>query len=300
MTSHSHDQRTGVLLVFGSAAVWSFGGAIARYLSVTDSWVVVFWRSVFAAAFLLGYMVWREGWRGTRVMFASMGWPGVGVALCFATASTSFVVALAYTTVANILLMQAGVPLLAALMAYVLFGERVSGATWVAIVTVIFGVGIMVSASLGGQVSPMGNGLALLVAVVFAGATVITRRHSDVRMMPAVCLGTVLAALFASTQAQHFAVGAADAGLLFVFGALNLGLGMAMFVTGVRLLPSALAALIGVAEPVLGPIWVWLIHGEIPGAMTLLGGAVVFVALTLHLGWQFHLQNQDAARSAPH
>ena len=37
-----------------------------------------------------------------------------------------FVVALAYTTVANILLMQAGVPLLAALIAWLLFRERVA------------------------------------------------------------------------------------------------------------------------------------------------------------------------------
>ena len=74
-------------------------------------------------------------------MFASMGWPGVGVAVCFAIASMSFVVALAYTTVANILLMQAGAPLFAALMTYVLFREKISAGTWVAIVAVMAGVG---------------------------------------------------------------------------------------------------------------------------------------------------------------
>jgi drug/metabolite transporter (DMT)-like permease len=297
MDMHLHSHRRGALLVFGSATVWSFGGAIARYLSVTDSWVTVFWRSVFAAAFLLGFMLWRDGLRATLASFRQMGLPGLGVALCFATASTAFVVALAYTTVANVLLMQAGVPLLAALMTYLLFGERIAGATWAAIAAVIAGVGIMVSGSLGGQVSPIGDGLALLVAVVFASATVITRRHAQVRMMPAVCTGTLIAAAVASTMASHFAIGASDTVLLFVFGALNLGLGLAMFVTGVRLLPSALAALIGVAEPVLGPVWVWLFHGELPGVRTLVGGAVVFLALLAHLGWQFRLQSQapDAA-----
>ena len=296
MDMHLHNHSRGALLVFGSATVWSFGGAIARYLSVTDSWVTVFWRSVFAAAFLLCFMLWRDGLRATVASFRQMGLPGLGVALCFATASTAFVVALAYTTVANVLLMQAGVPLLAALMTYLLFGERIAGATWAAIAAVIAGVGIMVSGSLGGQVSPIGDGLALLVAVVFASATVITRRHAQVRMMPAVCTGTLIAAAVASTMASHFAIGALDT-LLFVFGALNLGLGLAMFVTGVRLLPSALAALIGVAEPVLGPVWVWLFHGELPGVRTLVGGAVVFLALLAHLGWQFRLQSQapDAA-----
>jgi drug/metabolite transporter (DMT)-like permease len=97
-------------------------------------------------------------------------------------------------------------------------------------------------------------------------------------------------------MASHFAIGAADTFLLFLFGAMNLGLGLAMFVTGVRLLPSALAALIGVAEPVLGPVWVWLFHGELPGVRTLLGGLVVFVALLAHLGWQFRLQSRVQER----
>lgn len=294
-----HHERRGALLVFGSAAAWSFGGAIARFLQVQDSWVTVFWRSLFAATFLLGFMLYREGPAQTRKLFAAMGLPGLGVAVCFATASTCFVVALSYTTVANVLLMQAGVPLIAALLGFVLFRERVSVATWIAIATVIAGVAIMVSSSLGGAVSPVGDGLALLIAVVFACATVITRRHADVAMMPAVCLGTVIAALVSASLASHFVVSAADLGLLFLFGAANLGLGMALFVSGARLLPAALAALIGTAEPVLGPIWVWLVHGELPGARTLLGGSIVFLALLAHLGWQFHLQSRQVPSALP-
>ena len=87
-------------------------------------WTVVFWRSFWAAAFLLGFMLLRDGGRGTLKLFRDMGLPGLAVALCFATASTSFVVALAYTTVANILLMQAGVPLIAALIALLLFRRK--------------------------------------------------------------------------------------------------------------------------------------------------------------------------------
>lgn len=283
--------KRGALLVFGSAAIWSFGGAIARFLSVTDSWTIIFWRSLFAALFLLGFMLQREGRAGTRQMFASMGWPGLGVAICFAIASMAFVVALAYTTVANILLMQAGAPLFAALMTYVLFREKIGAATWVAIVAVMAGVSIMVSDSIQGRVSPVGDGLALLISVVFSGATVLTRRHANVRMMPAVFLGAVICMAVAGALAGAMQVSTTDAALLFVFGALNLALGMMLFVTGVRLLPAALAALIGTAEPVLGPVWVWLVHGEIPSGRTLTGGSVVIVALLLHLGWQFRQKN---------
>ena len=296
LTDHASSRRRGILLVAGSAIVWSFGGAIARFLEVDDSWTVVFWRSLFAALFLLCFMLWRDGPRGTVALFKGMGLAGLGVALCFAIASSSFVVALAYTTVANILLMQAGVPLIAALLTWTLFREKISGATWAAIAAVIAGVAIMVSESFTGKVSPIGDGLALLISVMFAIATVITRRHAHVRMTPAVCLGTIFAACFSGMLAGHYAVSGADLGWLVAFGALNLGLGLVMFTTGVRLLPAALAALVGTLEPVLGPIWVWLVHNEIPSGRTLLGGAVVFAALVIHLLIDWQRQSRAQSR----
>ncbi|TIP37916.1 MAG: EamA family transporter, partial [Mesorhizobium sp.] len=39
------EERIGMLLVFLSALMWSFGGTIARFIHVDDSWTVVFWRS---------------------------------------------------------------------------------------------------------------------------------------------------------------------------------------------------------------------------------------------------------------
>jgi drug/metabolite transporter (DMT)-like permease len=286
------EERIGILLVFLSALMWSFGGAIGRFVEVDSSWTVVFWRSLWAAVFLLGFMAWRDGLRGTLKLFQGMGLPGLAVAVCFATASTSFVVALAYTTVANILLMQAGVPLLAALIAWVVFRERVSGPTWIAIAAVICGVAIMVSESFNGQVSPIGDGLALLIAVMFSIATVITRRFAHVRMTPATCLGTIFAGIFAFTQAEALSVSPRDMGFLFAFGALNLGLGLAFFATGARLVPAAVAALLGTFEPILGPIWVWLIHGEVPSSRTIVGGTVVFTALLVHIALEFRRQSR--------
>lgn len=279
--------RVGLLLVFLSAFFWSFGGAIARFVETTDSWTIVFWRSFWAASFLMTFMLWRDGARGVVRLFRDMGAPGLAVALCFAIASSTFVVALAYTTVANILLMQASVPLLAALLAWMLFRERVAGSTWVAIAVVIAGVAIMVSDSFDGKVSPIGDGLALLIAVVFALATVITRRFAHVRMTPATVLGTLIAAGWALTQADALAVPASDMGFLFAFGALNLGLGLALFATGARRVPAAVAALLGTFETMLGPVWVWLVHGEVPSGTTLAGGAVVLVALLTHVVLQF-------------
>ena len=72
----------------------------------------------------------------------------------------------------------------------------------------------------------------------------ITRRFSHVRMTPATCLGTVIAGAVAATQAGSLAVSGHDMAWLFAFGALNLGLGLACFAMGARLIPAAFAALL--------------------------------------------------------
>ena len=256
---------------------------MARFITVDSSWTVIFWRSYFATIFLFVFMVLRDGPEKTLQMFCAMGWPGLSVAFCFALASTSFVVALSYTTVANILLIQAGVPLLAALLAWLLFGERSNTATWIAIAAVVGGIGVMTSETLTGKISPVGDGLAILIALAFAIATVVTRHHAHVQMLPAVTLGTSMAAIFSMFMVKNYAVDMPDLAWLAAFGMVNLGLGLAVFSLGARLVPAALAALIGTMEPILGPVWVWLSHGEIPSHRTLMGGAIVFAALISHL-----------------
>ena len=283
----ARDERLGFALVFLAAFCWSLGGMFARFIEADDSWTVIFWRSFWAASVLAAFMLWRDGVGGTVRLFRSMGLPGLAVAACFAIATSSFVIALSYTTVANILLIQAGAPLFAALIAFVLFGERVSGPTWIAIVAVIAGVAVMVSDSLGGGVSAIGDGLALLIVMVFSIATVLTRRFAHVRMTPAMCLGTATAGLIAATQAGTLAVSAYDMGFLFLFGAVNLGLGLAFFATGARMIAAAYAALLATFETLLGPVWVWLVHAEVPSGRTMIGGAIVFTALLVHIGLQF-------------
>lgn len=282
--------RVGALLVFLSAVTWSFGGTIGRFIDTPDHWTVVFWRSAWAVAFLVLFMVGRDGLRKTLRLMRDMGLPGLAVGVCFAISATAFVVALSYTTVANILLMQAGVPLIAALISWIVFREAVSRITWAAIAAVIFGIGVMVSDSFSGKVSPVGDGLALTIAIGFAIATVITRRYAHVRMTPATCLGAVIAALFSATQASHFIVSGHDMGFLVAFGALNLGLGLALFASGARLIPAAFAALLGTFEPILAPLWVWLVHGEVPSERTVIGGLIVFLAVLAHIAFELTRQ----------
>ena len=150
-----------------------------------------------------------------------------------------------------------------------------------------------------------GDGLALLIVMVFSIATVLTRRFAHVRMTPAMCLGTATAGVFAATQASTLAVSTPDMGFLFAFGAVNLGLGLAFFATGARMIAAAYAALLATFETLLGPVWVWLVHAEVPSGRTLIGGAIVFAALLVHIGLQFRRLSRpqrpgETGIAAPH
>ncbi|MCU0830264.1 MAG: DMT family transporter [Rhizobiaceae bacterium] len=283
--------RTGVLLVIGATLAWSLGGTIDRFITADDPWTIVFWRSVFAGLFILGFMLVRDGVAGTRALITAARWPTIIVGVCYAISTVCFVLALSLTSVAKILLIQSAVPILAAAFSWVLLRERVPWYTLLAILAVVAGITTIVSGSLGDGGSLAGDLLSLAIAMSFSLSVVVTRKYPGIRMTPAVLLGVTIAAVIAAILSSGLSVTRADMGWLVAFGMVNLGLGLALFVTGARLIPSVLSALLSVIEPILGPIWVWLVHGETPGGMVLVGGAVVIAALVFNI-------SMDARRAA--
>lgn len=271
--------RRGLLLVAGAALVWSSGGWLARMIE-TDPWTKLFWRSLFACLFLLAY-----GWYVNRgrlaATFRELGWPGVLLGLCFATASTAFILGLSYTTVANILFTQAGAPFIAGLLGWLLLRERVKLHSWIAMGAALAGIGVISHGSLEAG-NFIGNLLAITCALGFAGAIVTTRRFKHLRMAPATCLATLFSALFALPFAQLSAPDTSDFVYLFLFGAGQMGIGLILFTAGVRLIPGAEAGLISILESILSPLWVWILLSETPSVDTLVGGAIVLGAIVAH------------------
>jgi drug/metabolite transporter (DMT)-like permease len=202
--------------------------------------------------------------------------------ICFATASTSFVVAVQYTTIANVLLLQSLAPFLAGIMGLIFMREHVERRTWIAMAFAIAGVAIMVSNTLG-TASFTGTLFAMLIALGFGGATVVLRYNRHVRMTPAACLATVIAMLFAIVMgAAPGSASLQDVGLLALLGSGQLALGMILYTTGARLIPAAESALLANIEVVLGVVWVWIVFSENPGVRTLIGGSVILASLIGH------------------
>jgi drug/metabolite transporter (DMT)-like permease len=271
--------RRGQLLVAAAAISWSTAGPVQRAVDATPVTQVAI-RAGVAAVALIAYLGVRRG-RRTADAFREVGRAGVIVAIALAVVSSAFILALAHTTVAHVLLFQAISPFLAALLAWLVMREGVGSRTWAAMAAALTGVAIMVGGSLGAG-DLRGDALCIVMSSGFALVIVITRRHLEISMTPATALGMVIA--FAATAPlSHFSgVSARDFALLAALGAGQMALGLILFTAGARLIPAAQAGLITLLEVVLGPLWVWLIYREAPDALTMLGGAVIVGAVLLH------------------
>jgi drug/metabolite transporter (DMT)-like permease len=270
--------RRGRLYVALAAVAWSTAGLFQRELSVGIGTQLA-GRAFFAVLGLFTFVAIAE--RGALVRgFRSIGRSGLVIAALMAVSSGAFIVALNYTTVANVLFMQALAPVLAAVLG-TFVGEPVSRRTWVAMTVAVLGVGLMV----GGPDHPSlaGVSLSLLMSVSFAAVIVITRHRRDVSMAPATCLSQLLVLLFAAPFARPGEIGGRDLALLAGLGITQIGLGLIFLSLGARLIPAAEVALITLLEIVLGPLWVWIALSERPGTATLVGGAIVLGAVLIQV-----------------
>jgi drug/metabolite transporter (DMT)-like permease len=268
--------RRGRLFVALAALAWSTAGLFQRELSLNIGTQLA-GRALFAVLGLLAYVAIAEQGAVLRA-FRAIGRGGLAVAALMAISSGSFIAALNYTSVANVLFMQALAPVLAAVLG-TLVGERVSRRTWLAMAVALAGVALMV----GGPDHPdaLGMSLSLLMSVSFAGTLVITRHRREVSMAPATCLSQLLVLVAAAPFARPGEVGGQDLALLAALGVGQIGLGLIFLTIGARLIPAAEVALITLLEVVLGPLWVWIALSEQPGAATLAGGAIVLGAVAI-------------------
>jgi drug/metabolite transporter (DMT)-like permease len=295
MLTGTHASWTGVGFVLLSALAWSLNGLYTRVLTV-DLWTTLAARAIGTASMLLVVLLVIHRAETGRVIRRNAR-IGVWVVVAGAFTMISFVAALFATSVANVTVIYAMSPLLAALLARVLIGDLLVARTMVAFAVAMVGVVIIVGGSFGtGRL--MGDLFALLMAAGFAVVIVEMRRKPEIDNLASSFLSSVLLAALLTPFATLGAITPSDALVLFLFGFTSNILGFFTFIAGVRRIPPAEAGLVATVEIILAPLWVWLLFAEDPGRAALIGGGIVLVAILFHLAGELRRGRKPDAISA--
>lgn len=278
--------RRAVMLMIIAPALWSTAGVVTRHLSpelqADGRFEITFWRSVFAAIFVGGYLLMRRDFASA---LRRAGAAGVLSGCMWATMFVTFMLALTLTSTANTLIMLAVAPLATALLARAILSAPISARTWVAIFIAMAGIGAMFAGNLRVESGTGVLGMLIALGAPIASAinvVILKKRGQTVDLVPAVFLGGVISAAAVLPFALPLFAEPRDILLLALLGFFQLGLPCTLLVVAARHLSATEVALLALLEVVLGPLLAWAGAGEAVTLHTLFGGALVVGALLLN------------------
>jgi drug/metabolite transporter (DMT)-like permease len=255
------------LLLLAAAVLWSTAGAAIKLCGL-DAPQIAGARALVAGAFIFLAVRDARARPDRKVLL---------VATAYAFTVVLFVIATKLTTAANAIFIQDTAPLWVLVLSPWLLGERPTRGELLAVP--IFGVGLalfFLDELTPGQT--LGNLVALGSGIAF-GLSIIGLRGLRERGPAALVWGNALAA--AATLpfwGRGPAATTGDLALVLYLGVFQLGLAYLCFSRGVSGTPAIEASLLVLVEPVLNPIWTFLVTGERMGRWAVAGGAVVLLA----------------------
>jgi drug/metabolite transporter (DMT)-like permease len=204
----------------------------------------------------------------------------IGGALAYVATVVLFVFANQWTTAANAIFLQYTAPIYVAIAGPLLLGEPARRLDWACVVLALIGIALFFR----DDFSPTGGwGIAMALGSGFAfGALVIfLRREKDGSPLSILLLGNIATALIGLPFAISELPPAAAWGPLVALGVFQLGIPYLLYGLAIRRVTALEAIVILMLEPILNPLWVALVHGEIPGAWSIAGAGLVLVAVTI-------------------
>jgi DME family drug/metabolite transporter len=265
------------LAILGAALLFSTGGAAIKGTGL-DSFQVAGFRSGVAALVL--FLLLPEARRG-------FGRGLIPAALAYAATLVAFVAATKLTTSAAAIFLQSTAPIWVVLLSPLMLGEEVRRRDLPFGALAAVGLALVFLGSRDPAATAPRPGLGNLVALasgLFYALLMLTMRrlarHGENRSMPAVVMGNAIAFLACLPFALPVhGARASDALAIGYLGVVQIGCAYWLFSRGLQKLRAIEVSLLALLEPVLNPLWTWLVHHERPSALALSGGAVMLSSL---------------------
>jgi DME family drug/metabolite transporter len=265
------------LQLLAAAILFSTGGAAIKATRFTG-WQVAGLRSGIAAlALLLLLPASRRNWNW-RV-------PLIGVA--YAATLVLFVIANKLTTAANAIFLQATAPLYLIFLGPWLLKEKLNRGDWLTLALVGLGMAMFFAGAepprttasdpLSGNL--LGAATGFTWALTLTGLRWLASFSGKDSGLATVAAGNVIAFLLCLPNTLPLSEAHwTDWATVGYLGVFQIGLAYLLLTRGVRGVPALEVSLLLMTEPALNPVWSWMLHGEMPGACAILGGALIFAA----------------------
>ena len=279
----SRDHLIGILLVLCSTVFFSLSGTLTKLIS-SDTWTIVSWRGAISAIFITLYVLWIDRDKPLNESF-KLGWRGWLIASVGSIGSVAFIASFKLTFVANVAIIYATAPFIAALVAWVLIREKVRPVTLIAALVSLCGIAITVYGGLG-LGNSLGNFLALVMTISMAFMMVLIRIFTKTPVVLAAAASSLQLFILGLIMSEPFAVSSQDFRLLLLFGVV-FAIAAILLTEGVRKIPAAEAGLIGAVETPLAMLFAWFLLKELPPIASFIGGGIVLVAVITHAAKDF-------------
>jgi DME family drug/metabolite transporter len=270
-------KSSGLLFVLAAALLWSTGGLFIKWTTLSGL-ELSFGRSLFAAI-TVALFTRHEGFGINRLTAVA--------SVLYALLLLLFVLATKQTTAANAIFLQYTAPVYLLILEPLVYKEKFRSRDLITVLVCLAGMTLFFVGKLRPQ-DVTGNLLALASGLCFA-LYVLLLRHTKARTVnraSSVIYGSLLLVIFTAPAGlaaiprltQH------DVLVVLYLGVVQIGLAYTLFTVAMaRGVRSLDAGIVGYIEPVLNPIWVFLVLGEKPSGWALLGGVIIIVAVVSHM-----------------
>ena len=263
------NRKKGIYLLVLTSILWSFSGVCTKFIS-WNGFAVAGIRGLIAALLLL---IMNRRPRLPRSGFqvaAIFSYVGLVVLLILSTK---------LTTAANAILLQYTAPIYSAILGYFVLKEPVTRHDITVIVLVLIGLAVFLYDGLAdGRMA--GNLIALLSGVCYGAMNVFMRKCDKDAPADNIFWGNLLAFVLMLPFMGRPEITAVNIGIILFMGIFQLGLAYILYSIAIPHVPALEATIITVLEPILNPVWVMLFYGEKPGIRTIIGGAIVLLAIS--------------------
>jgi len=275
-----NDHSKGLLITL-IGVVFVVPDSIMVRLISSDPMVTAFWRSltagIFVAIFVLLTM--RDKVMNTITQMGRAGWM---YCVLIGTTSPAFVLAVLNTSVANVVLIFASMPIFSALLSFLILSERPSRQLLLTSSFVFVGLAIIGLGSSGGaDANWIGDLWAVYIVIAFSLALTLLRRQKHISMLPAIPIGYIGAAFAMFWFIDPLETIATD-GALYVMHGVLIAASTCGLTLGPRYISATEVSLLILLESVFAPVLAWLVLSEIPAHSTILGGVLILSALVGH------------------